>query len=321
MRTSSNRVQPSVCSRYSTRRRLAPKSLKGRDSKNIGNTMKTTVVLALLSLVSVEGWLFSEDAEWNDLRVTWGLNQLFSSTVFDSLPRTESDALAEGWVDFSRGAKCDDSFYRGSRYIKDNDPAVMLLFDKNGYVAGIQMGALKAELPADLPSDAMKNMWNDDGDMYVITAYFVNPATVCTGRSEALFTLEGTGEGLYIQNGPNPQYDYDLIPRDEADIGTTLWTQGECFYTMGQHYWYNVTADMSCEDFFPVFLLYNSGRLNGFGWNIKAYLGSPRYEHPTTDVLDMFFKVIPECFFAEADPRGATTQHIYMDSSPSFNFC
>ncbi|XP_078587699.1 uncharacterized protein LOC144868872 [Branchiostoma floridae x Branchiostoma japonicum] len=283
--------------------------------------MKTVVAaLTLLSLVCVEGWLFTEDAEWNDLKVTWGLNQLFSSTVFDSLPRTESDALAEGWVDFSRGASCDGDFYRGSRYIKDNDPAVMLLFDKNGYIAGIQMGARKNELSANIPAPQIMNMWNDDGDMLVITAYFIDPASVCTGRSDATFTLEGTGVGLYLQNGPNPEADYELIPRDEDNLATTLWTKGGCFYTMGQHYWYDTSADMDCEDFFPVFLLYNSGRLNGFGWNINADLTSNRYEKPAVDSLSMFFQDTPACFEQHAQ-RGLTTMHIYMDDSPSFNFC
>ncbi|XP_019646226.1 PREDICTED: uncharacterized protein LOC109486777 [Branchiostoma belcheri] len=282
--------------------------------------MKTVVALALLSLVCVEGWLFSEDAEWNDLKVTWGLNQLFSSTVFDSLPRTESDALAEGWVDFSRGATCDGDYYRGSRYIKDNDPAVMLLFDKNGYIAGIQMGARITELPAGVPATPISYMWNYDGDMLVITAYFIDPATICTGRSDALFTLEGTGGGLYLQTGYNPETDNMPIPRDEADIGTTLWTKGGCFYTMGQHYWYNTAADMNCDDFFPVFLLYNSGRLNGFGWNINANLNSPRYESPPADALSMFFEDTPACFDQHVQ-RGLSTMHIYLDDSPSFNFC
>lgn len=30
--------------------------------------------------------------------------------------------------------------FRGNRYMKDNDTAVILLFDKNGYIAGIQAG-------------------------------------------------------------------------------------------------------------------------------------------------------------------------------------
>jgi charged multivesicular body protein 7 len=39
---------------------------------------------------------------------------------------------------------------------------------------------------------------------------------------------------------------------------------------------------MDCDNFFPVFLLYNGGVLNGFGWalamDLKDY--SPRIEHP-----------------------------------------
>ena len=53
----------------------------------------------------------------------------------------------------------------------------------------------------------------------------------------------------------------------------------------GQHYWYNVTSDMSCEDFWPMFLLYNGGELNAFGWAFQGDLNSPRYEKPTPDVL------------------------------------
>lgn len=40
---------------------------------------------------------------------------------------------------------------------------------------------------------------------------------------------------------------------------------------------------MKCEDFFPVFLLYNSGKLTGFGWAVEADIKSSRVEHPTPD--------------------------------------
>ncbi len=40
---------------------------------------------------------------------------------------------------------------------------------------------------------------------------------------------------------------------------------------------------MSCDDSFPVFLLYNSGKLTGFGWAMIADLNNPRVEHPTPD--------------------------------------
>jgi len=36
--------------------------------------------------------------------------------------------------------------FAGNRYIKDNDPAVMLLYDVNGYIAGIQAGVSSSDL-------------------------------------------------------------------------------------------------------------------------------------------------------------------------------
>ena len=53
----------------------------------------------------------------------------------------------------------------------------------------------------------------------------------------------------------------------------------------GRHYWYNISADMSCDDFFPVFLLYNRDRLTGFGWVARGNANSPRYEHPSSNSL------------------------------------
>ena len=35
------------------------------------------------------------------------------------------------------------------------------------------------------------------------------------------------------------------------------------FQITGEHYWYNVTSEMSCDDFWPMFILYNSMLLAG----------------------------------------------------------
>ena len=55
--------------------------------------------------------------------------------------------------------------------------------------------------------------------------------------------------------------------------------------TSGKHYWYDVKEDMDCETFFPVFLLYNGGKLNGFGWAMMEDLPSDHYEHPGVNVI------------------------------------
>jgi hypothetical protein len=62
---------------------------------------------------------------------------------------------------------------------------------------------------------------------------------------------------------------------------------------MGQHYWYNVSRNMDCKDFFPVFLLYNkNGFLTGFGSNVVAQAMTSEklpfgsyWEHPAGECI------------------------------------
>ena len=54
---------------------------------------------------------------------------------------------------------------------------------------------------------------------------------------------------------------------------------------LGRHYWYNISANMDCNDFYPMFLLYNRDRLTGFGWVAQGNADSSRYEHPPPNRL------------------------------------
>ena len=63
-------------------------------------------------------------------------------------------------------------------------------------------------------------------------------------------------------------------------------------YFVGVHYWYNNRVDMSCSEFFPVFLMYNNGTLNSFGWAFGINLQeSPRFEHPPPPVYPVGFQI------------------------------
>lgn len=53
----------------------------------------------------------------------------------------------------------------------------------------------------------------------------------------------------------------------------------------GQHFWYNISTNMNCDDFFPAFALYNKGKLNAFGWVTMGDFQSSRYEHPPPESL------------------------------------
>ncbi|KAJ8317107.1 hypothetical protein KUTeg_005011 [Tegillarca granosa] len=234
------------------------------------------------------------------------------------MPRTEKDASSHGYTKIS---DCGDNpKFLGKRYMKNGDTAVILIYGVNGYIVGIQCGLLTSKLAQGHPTSFLAgHPYIEDGDKQYLTAYFINPASICTtGRNATEVRQDGTGYDLYIQNGTDPVRNSVLIPHSEADVGRTMWTKGRCFPSMGMHYWYNTRQDMSCDDFFPVFLLYNGGKLNAFGWAINADLSSPHLEHPPTSTFTAFMDPVPSCLY-NAGPLA--TLHIYLTGKPALDLC
>ncbi|XP_032217785.1 uncharacterized protein LOC116601181 [Nematostella vectensis] len=260
-----------------------------------------TLICCVLFFAGSNAWLWPKKASYEKLYVTF--------LKFDRMPVTKSDAVSKGW---KLTKSCDASnAFAGNRYVLNGDIATMLLLDNNGLLAGIQMGVSKSEVPA------KSAPWVSEGDMYVITAYFRDPSSVCSPVTKRHVTKE-YGDRLVIQNGASIS-SLITIPYKEEGLKGSSWVEGKCFPLMGQHYWYNISNNMNCEDFYPVFIMYNGGELNGFGWNIQKDLKSLRYEHPTPDKLKYFFHSAtrPKCL----DTAGPlTTQHIYMDW-PYNNIC
>ncbi|CAH1785195.1 unnamed protein product [Owenia fusiformis] len=275
--------------------------------------MKILLILAVVGLS--EGFFFGKRPDWGDLRVRFGT----PISDFRTQPRTVQEARAQGFTPV--GGCSASNGYMGTRYVKNGNTAVMLLFDKNGFIAGIQAG-LPKNLPNGYPDrSSHRDLFISEGSKYVITAYFTNPEKICSeGRSSNQFDTEGTGNGLFIQSGANPVRDFITIPMTESAIARTKWTKGKCFYWMGRHYWYDVTSNMDCKDFFPMFLLYNSGKLDGFGWAFGADLSEEVWEHPSASTfnLGLFIDPVPRCLVSTT--TRLSTLHVYM-SNPYSNFC
>jgi len=256
--------------------------------------------------------------DWDDLRVTWSANP-FSSWGFDPMPRTSTGAMKDFVLKDDQCAQ--GSKFVGKRYWYKQDPAVILLYDKNGYIAGIQTAIPKSKLT---PSPYLSNHpYVDDGDFWTVTAYFVDPSTICTtGRTAQQFKDQGTGTGLWLQNGTNPTRDLIQIPLQESEIQKTNWKFGKCFYTMGNHYWYNPTKDMDCGKFYPNCLMYNGGKLTAFCFALNSYLPSNRYEHPTPTNAKKFLDPVPDCFFNDPNYSKLSSIHVFMISNPrTGSFC
>jgi len=254
--------------------------------------------LAIFSTILFCATLVSGSSpEWNGLRVTWSLNP-FNKHGFESMPR---DLNSKGDLQL-RDNQCNitNAKFLGQRFWYRSDPAsdaaLTLLYDTKGIIAGIQTSIPKSSNYT--VSTYLANRFVDDGAYWTLTAYFVDPSTICgNGRSQEQLKQEGTGTGLWLQQGPNPIADSVQIPNSEADVKKTNWTYGKCFWTMGKHYWYNVTKNMDCNHFVPNCLMYNNGKLTAFCFSLNAALPGPRYEHPTAEISSKFIDPVPDCFF------------------------
>jgi len=62
-------------------------------------------------------------------------------------------------------------------------------------------------------------------------------------------------------------------------------------YYLGVHYWYDNRLDVACDLFFPSFLMYNKGKLTGFGWATAGkYEYTKRTEFPPLAALTVCLK-------------------------------
>ncbi|XP_054710838.1 uncharacterized protein LOC129220442 [Uloborus diversus] len=282
--------------------------------------------LAVILVVSVS---VRSEPTWQGLRVTWGVN-LLSSRIFAKLPMTESKARSEGFAKIS--SECSGGKFLGHRYMKGLDTAAVLLFDDNGYIAGIQNGIPKNDIDkvnttydfAGTSAYQLDKILGEE-EVYFTTAYFVDPSIICNGgRTKEQFEEDGTGTGLYLQNGTDPIRNSVQVPLYEKDLEGTEWVKGQCFRTMGVHYWYKVKEDMSCEHLFPFAVIYNRGKLTTFNfWNSGNYEFSRRFEHPPLSSLSMFLpSPFPQCINDQYEMSGGiSSMHVYFTIRPWNLFC
>jgi len=240
-----------------------------------------------------------------------GFNVRFN--IFKDVPRTEVEAIAEG---FTKISDCETNNFRGKQYSKNDDVTVIPLYDVNGHIAGLQTG-IPYKLSNGYPSNQQTPPFILDGIFYKLTAYFVDPSIICRrGRSTHQFQRDGTGNDLFIQTGPNPEVDLMEI---DAREGRTDWHKGLCFPGMGFHYFKDISLNMDCDTFFPVATLYYNGRLQGFAWSFGAILNSTyvSYEYPEPEFFNELMEEVPVCL----KTLRRSTLHVYFTSRPEEMTC
>jgi len=285
------------------------------------------VVLLLGSVLSCSGWLFGHGPAYNDLKVTWSGNPL-NFWRFNSLPRQQSEAESQGWKLYMDGCntRTGKSSLPGKRFLLNGDTTVVLTFDVNGYIAGIQMGVPKNGTT--IGHNMLAAPLIDNTYSYFLSAYFIHPSRICdkaSSRSADEFAKQGTADQVFLQTGPNAITDIMQIPltQDDNALSAQKWVKGKCFPSMGQHYWWNISPDMDCDQQMPFCLLYNGGKFNGFCFALNDEFNNAnphRLEHPSNKEAHLCcLDPYPKCL--DKIPNKFTTMHVFLDSTPLLNFC
>jgi charged multivesicular body protein 7 len=290
---------------------------------------KFIISLALVAAFS-SAVTADHDPAWSDFRGSFliGKNESFAP-----FPKTLNDTLtnSENWVQV--GNDCSNGgLFNGFQYVKQDDYSVALLFDVNGIIAGIQMLIKKSVVNVagnPLNYNAVPTYQNATyagEDYYVLTAYFVEPSTICTtGRSTSSLAQDGTGTGVWLQNGPTPAdlLEMPLIrPESEDENENGKWTKNGCFPAMGHHNFYSIDQyyRTNCTEMVPAFGLYNknSKQLHGFGLITVGNLTQPRFEHPPEPAIRLILTgaKTPQCVVDMANGVGVTSLHVYFTEEP-----
>jgi len=278
------------------------------------------VCFALLSLFTTQ----TSGVFWDDLRVTWGPAPV--DGYFTPLPRIVTQAVTEGWRSISPNCE-NNGTVSGYRYKLPAEDNIHVLFDKNGVIAGVQALLSHEEIlhPNNTFRYDLVPMFQNETiggkEWVVLTAYFVPPETICTvGRTPFDLLNEGTGSGLWFQNGASPNAQID-VPMTRPEASAVGWTDCECFPGMGLHNFWEVETweATNCNTIQPTQVTFNLDlEMSGFIFQVSGPTNSSRFEHPPNEALYAIIgpSRIPQCIIDSNTAFGSATIHFYFIDSP-----
>lgn len=224
----------------------------------------------------------------------------------NDLPQTQASAVSKNWI------KIEDSC-EGVKFISpQKDLSNIVVFDKSGKLAGINVGVNHT------PSEPMKSRYyfekTFEGRPYwALEGYFVDPSTICGTRTAGPF-----GDRVWWKSTIHDGGFLKLPLTQQEAASDPKWVIGTCILGMGKHYWYDISKDMSCNDFTPFFVMYNGGHLTTFavGFGLDRLVEGPnsRFEHAPKFVVRANFRpeTLPQCLME--DKTKVSTMHFFFTS-------
>lgn len=279
----------------------------------------------LLVLLTTFATCMGVSQNWPNLKMGYIYSTWYGNGFIDH-PRTIDGAKKASWTPVDDTKDCNEAGngkFFGYRFAppKTEPTEITLIYDVNGYIAGMQSVVPKDKTFNDKYFKfSTSKLYNQDVingvEVYVTTAYFVDPTVICeVGRTQKEFDRDGTGDALFFQNGPTPK-NIEAAPLSAQEAKGTDWFRHKCVENMGEH-WLKMGygGTQACDEGFPVFLLFEMGgdrSLVGFVWSHVAWFTNFRNEHCRSFGLSYIFEKVPQCVYDLSKDPGMTSLHVYL---------
>jgi len=180
-------------------------------------------------------------------------------TKYIPMATTVSNATASGWMAAGNG-QCDPDLgvaYNYQTGAPSKSAPITLFFTSAGQLSGVGM-----TLNGEAPSNLVPEYWQPAGDsQYFLSVTFRNSSVMCTGNTDPSLPL---GDRLVINaNGVALE-----VPLLEQEAYNNEWTKGACFYSMGYHWFYDLSSapnmSWSAANLLPIVPMYSGGVINAF---------------------------------------------------------
>lgn len=265
--------------------------------------------------------------QYDGLRAKFGWsNALEDVEYFFKIPRTIKEAEADGW----RRTERPPGPLPELRMYCPPGRNVCPLYDTAGFVSGLQVGFPVEEFVSPVVKpEKLFVKWHApaaDGepakDFYTSTQFYVSEESLKAGAGP---TIEN---GATLQDGgvwvKGPDGHLMRIPTTEAELNSTKYKKQNCIPNMGTHYYYNMTRQMACEDFFPWFALVTQGDLIGTGFQVIGKLNNKSQKHRNwfedfsnpEKSIQTSMPLAPDCMADWMSKYGLISLHIYFTKTP-----
>lgn len=240
---------------------------------------------------------------------------------FFDLPLTASLALEQGYV---QPEETKDETLLQTLCLPD-DERVCLLYDVQGTIAGEQISITKEvdnlEGMKVHPLDkGFKEITLFGRQVYAIRIFFVDQKTIENGgRVNTNTSLQSLWLTIKNQLTEIPMKESELLEKVPGYV------KQNCFFRMGQHYFFNATETMQPDSYESYFILFDQdGNLSGLGlvmFGRKAD-STPRdgqrpwFEDLVSQAVKMISPNTPDWVLKTIDEYGVYSHHMYFTAEP-----